>query len=320
MLNSFPFSGLILLAAALLLCQCTAVKPQPSQLDANHFSASDGKQMPYTRWPDASKPAPAPLKALVICVHGLSGAASDFWPAGDLLSTQEILVYGMQLRGMGNDPEKPQHGNVSSAQRWQQDLLEFTQLLHAQHPTLPIYWYGESLGSLIVIHSLAKLGETQQLVAGVILSSPVIAFRHDLPAWKYWPIRFLCAVWPGKRISLESLGDREVKVTNSTTHKQQMEHTPHYVEFFTLRLFRAVDKMVRTSDAAASKVTLPTLLFYTPNDVFTSAAQVEAFYRPIPATDKQKICYPDSYHLILHDVDRPNVLKALEQWMKARVK
>ncbi len=274
--------------------------------------------MPYTRWPAVAKPAPRAPKAIIICVHGLSGAASDFWPAGEMLESQQMLVYGVQLRGMGNDPDKSQRGNVPSAQRWQDDLIEFTKQVRLKHPQVPIFWYGESLGSLIVIHSLAELGRSE-LVAGVILSAPVIAFRNGLPAWKYWPIRFLTSLWPGKRISLESLGDREVKVTSQTTHKQQMEHTPHYVEFFTLRLFRAVDKMVRSSPSEAQKINLPILLLYTPNDVFTSASQVEAFYEQLGSQDKQKICYPQSFHLILHDVDRANVLQALDHWLQAQV-
>jgi acylglycerol lipase len=182
----------------LLLCQCTAVKLQPSHLDDHQFSASDGKQMPYTRWPEVAKPAPIDPRAVVICVHGLSGAASDFWPAGEMLASEQMIVYGVQLRGMGNDPDKPQRGNVPSAQRWQTDLLEFTQQVRLKHPHAPIFWYGESLGSLIVIHSLAQLAQPD-LVTGAILSSPVIAFREALPAWKYWPIRLLTALWPGSR-------------------------------------------------------------------------------------------------------------------------
>ncbi len=306
----------LLFFLVLLLCQCTTVKKSPSQLTPSTFTATDGKTMPYTRWPEAAQPAPAPPRAIFLCVHGLSGAASDFWPAGEMLSTQQCLVYGLQLRGMGNDPTVSQRGNISSARRWQKDLLEFTQLVHLQHPGVPIYWYGESLGSLIVIHSLARLEEGSQLVAGVILSSPVIAFRQALPAWKYWPIRLACTLLPSKRISLESLGDAEVKVTNTATHKEQMSHTAHYVEFFTLRLFRAVEEMIRHSPQAATQIHQPTLVFYTPNDVFTSAAQVETFYNQMPALDKQKVIYPHSYHLILHDVDRPHVLEALEAWLK----
>ena len=311
----FPaFRLILLLAVAGFLCQCAHVKTVPPALTATEFTASDGKSMPYARW---ATEAPPP-KAVIICVHGLSGAASDFWPVGERFPKKEIIVYGLQLRGMGNDPDKKEHGNIARGELWVSDLLAFTQLVCQRHPKLPIIWYGESLGSLIVINAAAALPDGSPLVSGIVLSSPVIGFRQKLPAWKYCLIRSLVAIHPGKRISLESLGDREVKVTGYSTHKQQMEKTAHYVEFFSLRLFRAIDKMVRRSQATASRVRAPLLLLYTPNDVFTSREQIESFYARISAADKSKIFLPNSYHLILHDVDRDQTLIDLENWLKAR--
>jgi acylglycerol lipase len=310
-----------LLAVVLLLCQCTTVKPrQTAHLDAAQFTASDAKRMPYTRWPaPPAKPTPKP-RAVVICVHGLSGAASDFWPAGEHLSTRDLLVYGVQLRGMGNDPHYQQRGDLKRASTWQRDLLEFTVQIRQKHPGIPIYWYGESLGSLIVLHTLSQLPEQAATIDGVILAAPVIAFRHDLPWYKYWPIRLLTWIHPKKRISLESLGEQEVKVTSGTTHKEQMEKTPHYVEFFTLRLFRAVDTMVRRSEKAARRVQVPVLLLYTPNDVFTSQQQIESFFAQLGTSQKEKIIFPHSYHLILHDVDRAEALHHIEQWLERQIK
>lgn len=295
------------------------MKLSPAHLDAEHFAASDRKVMPYTRWP-ADQTKPAHPRAAIICVHGLSGAASDFWPAGEMFSTKNIAVYGMQLRGMGNDPDKPARGDIPNAQRWVDDLLEFTKEVKRRHPGLPVFWHGESLGSLVVIHTLEQLDDQSKIVNGVILSSPVIGFREDLPWWKYAALRALIAVNPKKRISLESLGNGEVKVTNNSTHKEQMQKTAHYVEFFTLRLFRAVDKMVRNSDKSAGTIKIPTLLLYTPNDVFTAPAQLEDFFRRIPAKDKSSVIFEKSYHLILHDVERQKALDELDKWIEKKLK
>lgn len=302
----------------LLLCQCSTVSRNPARLDAGHFTASDGKEMPFTRWP-AKPTKPAKPRAVVLCVHGLSGAASDFWPAGEAFPQHQVVVYGMQLRGMGNDPDIKARGDLSHPHLWRQDLLEFTRLVRQQNPGIPIYWYGESLGSLIILDTLLSEPKQKSWVDGVILSSPVIAFRHQLPWWKHLGIRTLRLIHPRKRFSLESLGDHEVRVTNKTTHKQQMEKTPHYVEYFTVRLFGSVEKMVRASDKAAGRMELPVLVLYTPNDVFTSAEQVEAFFQRIPVKDKTKVLFPKSYHLLLHDVDRERVLSILEHWVQRQI-
>ncbi|MBP7950530.1 MAG: alpha/beta fold hydrolase [Verrucomicrobiales bacterium] len=285
-------------------------------MEKDHWTSTDKKCLPYTRWPTAG-PASGHPKAAVICVHGLSGAASDFWPAGEMLEKDGCVAYGMELRGMGNDPDKSSRGDVRSRQRWTDDLMAFTAAVRSRHPGVPVFWFGESLGALIVMHSVALLDNAQPMPAGVILTSPVIGFRRELPWWKYCPLRLLMQLLPWKRISLESLGEDEVKVTNRTTHKQQMEKTPHYVEFFTLRLFRVVEKMVRESHRAAQALHVPVLMLYTPNDVFNTAEQLEDFFQQVGCGDKTKVLYPKSYHLILHDVDRPNALREIKAWLDA---
>ncbi len=289
------------------------------QLSTASWTSTDGKTLPYQQWPGpaAMETTLRKPRGVIICVHGLSGASSDFWPAGEALPTKGFVVYGMELRGMGNDPVKADHGNISDRSLWVEDLLTFTQLIRKKHPNVPLYWFGESLGALISVHAAAGLGPKQsQILDGLILTSPVIAFRQEIPWWKYWPLRGLIAIWPSKRIMLEDLGDSEVKVTSETTHSQQMEKTPHYVPYFTLRLFGQLEKFVRGSDSAAEAVQIPFLLLYTPNDVFTTQEQLEAFFARIPASSKTKHFFPKSYHLLLHDVERETALEALSEWLE----
>lgn len=308
------------LFAAVMLSQCASpAKSVPPTLEKESWKVSDGKELPYTRWP-ADPAKPDSPRAVIICVHGLSGAASDFWPVGESLELKNFAIYGMQLRGQGNDPDQSTRGDIQASGRWLADLQDFTLAVRGKHPHVPILWYGESLGSLIVVHTLASLpADSPARPSAVVLSSPVINFRQELPFWKYWTFRTVACLLPGKRVALESLGESEVKVTNNTTHRQQMEKTPHYVEHFTLRLFREVEKLVRRADEAAAQCTLPILVFYTPNDVFTSREQVEFFFHKLGSADKQKVFYPESYHLLLHDKDRPNVLRDLEAWLDQKI-
>jgi acylglycerol lipase len=288
-------------------------------LTAQDWTSTDGKKLPYQRWPksEAAVKQITKPRGVVICVHGLSGASSDFWPAGESLPLQGYIVYGVELRGMGNDPDVREKGNIAHRQRWMDDLLAFTSLVRKQHPQQPIYWFGESLGALICIHSAAALEKAEQtkLIDGIILTSPVVDFRQEIPWWKYWPLRGLIALLPGKKIMLESLGDSEVKVTSETTHKGQMEKTPHYVPYFTLRLFGQVEKLVRGSSKAAERFHVPFLLLYTPNDVFTTREQLEAFFQHVGSADRQKKFFPQSYHLLLHDVDREPALAEIQRWL-----
>lgn len=309
-----------LLLAALLLCHCSAprsAKRQPVMDPAlTSWTARDGKSLPFKHWPGVTKPP----RAVVICIHGLSGAASDFWPAGESFPAQGIAVYGMQLRGQGNDPDRKRRGDIRSSRQWQEDLMDFTAIIRQRHPGVPVYWFGESLGALITIDATAALPEHQKTVAGIILASPVVALRDNLKLTfgRNLMLRTILRLFPGKRLSLEAMGNSEVQVTSKTTHRGQMQHTEHYVKDFTVRLFGAVEKLIRQAATAARHITVPVLVLYTPNDALTPREGVERFFAAIASRDKASLFYPESYHLILHDNDREEALRQLSQWLIAR--
>jgi acylglycerol lipase len=323
---------LFIIPLCLTLCQCSSVVPAdksprfpavPPGRPA--WEAADGKPLPYTRWPTRDADVAKKPSCVFICVHGLSGAASDFWALGKYFGEKrDAVVYAMELRGQGNDPDKRKQGDIRSASVWIDDLYSFTDQVKARHPGVPVFWYGESMGALIALQALADSTHRSAEcppIEGLILASPLTAIRQMPPAWKVVIVRTLMRVAPCARISLESLGDRSVReqhVTSTTTHKEQMEKTPHYVETFTFRLFREVERLVRTSSQAGSAIGSPLLVFYTANDVFTSKEQVESFVENAGTADKVKVFFPDSYHLILHDKDRDRLLVQLEHWTHER--
>ena len=76
------------------------------------WTTFDGKQMPWKEW---KVPSGIETKTVVIAIHGLSGAASDFWLLGERLPPQGIAVYGYELRGQGTDPDTVRRGDIDSA-------------------------------------------------------------------------------------------------------------------------------------------------------------------------------------------------------------
>lgn len=311
---------LFLFGPVLFLTQC-ATPGVPKRraamtmdLPAGRWAARDGKDMPFTKW---TGDAPT-LKGVVICIHGLSGAASDFWPVGDTLPAQGFAVYGMQLRGQGNDPDPSKRGDIRSSQQWMNDLTDFTTLVKQRHHGLPIYWYGESLGALIAIHNSA-ISSPQLEPAGIILSSPVVKLRDNLKLgfFKNLLVRSTIKLFPGKKISIEALGNSELQVTSHTTHRQQMQHTAHYVHTFSLRLFAEIEKMIQGSGTAAQRMKVPVLVLYTPHDPLVSQEGVEEFFEKIDSPCKRKEFFPTSYHLILHDEERARAVRIVTQWLQA---
>lgn len=310
-----------LIVAALVIggvSQCavpTSVpRPAPQTMDAaaSLWAGRDGKVLPFTKWSGEK----GPLKGVVICIHGLSGAASDFWPIGDMLPSEGYAVYGLQLRGQGNDPDQRHRGDIRSRRQWIEDLQDFTQLVKRRHRGQPVYWYGESLGALIAVHAAAA-GNPRSAPNGIILSSPVVELRENLQLGflKNFALRAMLNFLPGQRISLESLGNSEVQVTSQTTHRGQMQHTAHYVPSFTLRLFAEIEQLIKQAPVAAQKLDVPVLVLYTPHDPLVSQEAVERFSRHILPGRITRAFFSKSYHLILHDIERDRALQTVNNWL-----
>jgi alpha-beta hydrolase superfamily lysophospholipase len=316
----------LLATAFLTQCAVMPARSHPPRLHPATWSAGDGKSLPYTHWPAVAGEARrsvAEAKLVLVCVHGLSGASSDFWPLGQELPKQGIAIYGMELRGQGRDPEVTARGDIRSRREWMRDLREFSKLVSAEHPGVPVFWLGESLGSLIVLHTVTDgPHEEFALPRGIILLSPAIALREGLPRWKGHVARAASLVAPWHRIPLAQLDPGQVpdmRITSVSTQASQAPLTPHLVPAHSLRLLREVHSLMAGSHTAAARLTLPVLVLYTPNDPVASQRQIERWFDHIDSLDKTPLFFPKDYHLILHDENRWQAVGDIADWLLGHV-
>lgn len=310
----------LLLLATLSSCSSMPqAKPRP-ELRAAEWVSYDGKVMPTQTWPVA---AGTKLRGVVIAVHGLSGASSDFWYIGEKLPLMGYAVYAYNLRGQGKDPVVAERGDIQSAIQWQKDLETFHLLVRRKHPGVPIIWYGESLGSLICLHTAANRLNDRRDPVGVVLASPVAGLRVAVSGFRRFLLETAATLSPRSRYSLGDLAgvdESKIQVTNSTTHGSQMQVTEHFVHSFTLRLLTEIGRMLDKNPGAAKRLRMPVLFLASPNDVLSSPDQVQTLFSQVKSPRKRLLWYTRSYHLLLHDVQREEVTHDLATWLDARVK
>ncbi len=146
----------------------------------HEWNAPDGGTFPYSRWGAALAKGERPY-AVVICVHGLAGAALDFEPLGSHLAGHRVVTYALELRGQGNDPLLDRRGDLAQIEEWYADLRAFFSLVRLCHPDSQIYYYGESMGAALLTRFVAQASEPDQ-PTGLVLASPVIAVPGQ-PSW-----------------------------------------------------------------------------------------------------------------------------------------
>ena len=314
--------GIFLLPLLASSCSCSAQNSVPDSpqihLDATHLHSFDGDLLPYTKWLPKDKP-----ELIIIGVHGISGATSDFRTlATHLLSDlPKVAIYGAETRGQGKDPIKERRGHIGNRKDWFKDLTTFTTLLRQKHPKAKIVWCGESMGSLIVLHAYAEAEAEarKNLCDAIILASPITDIRGDFPQWKISLANLAGFLFPKARLSLETLsGQDEVHVTKDTIHNEQAATNSYHVKRHTLRLLTTLGKMMQSSKTAAQKLDIPLLVLHGGKDVFSDPKDVQSFAESIPktATLTRKF-YPESYHLLFHDHQSDQVITDIATWLKA---
>ena len=309
---------IVLSLACLGLTSCRSLPGWRSAptLGPKTWTSYDRKEMPWNAW---AVPKGQTEKGVVITVHGLSGAASDFWRLGEQLPKAGFTVYGYELRGQGKDPDESMRGDIYSAEKWLHDLLGFHRLIRQRHPKVPIIWYGESLGSLIALHTAAK--ERRGTPDALILASPVAGLRQQIGGMERFLLLTTSHLLPNFRLKLGDIAgvdEKDMQVTSTSTLGGQMATTPHHVPAFSLRTLREINSLLSQNSRAAHRLNIPVLVLASPHDIVCTPDQVQDLFRQISSKNKRLHWYSRSYHLLLHDVQHEDVINDITVWLKTR--
>jgi alpha-beta hydrolase superfamily lysophospholipase len=311
-------SALLLLCG---LCACSSLQktlPRPA-LGQHEWTSYDNKVMPYSTWVDPQGEKP---RGIVIAVHGLGGATTDFWFMGDQVARNGYTVYAYEMRGQGLDPVTAERGDIKTSRQWLRDLETFHLLVRRKHPGLPVFWYGESLGSLVCLHTAAARLSDRRDPDGVVVGNPVAGLRVSVSGFRRALLNAAATLAPKTRFSLGELSGVEqskIRMTNDTTFNDESGVTKHQIKEFTLRLLAEIGHLIDHNPSAAKRLRMPVLFMASPNDVIASPDQVQALFSQVRSPRKKLLWYTRSYHLLLQDVQKKEVTQDLLSWLDTRV-
>lgn len=293
------------------------VKGLPRLAD-KHYVSYDNDQFGYRKWLPTTAPKKDPA-VILIGVHGISGHSGDYDNFGKhlLKHHSDVALYAAETRGQGMDANQFRRGDIRQAKEWYKDLYTFTRLVRQAHPKSKIVWFGESMGSLIVMHAYSNTPPKELKPDAMVISSPIVEVESKVPPWKMVAVRLSSLLLPKLRVSLETLsGGQKAVVTEDDIHEEQAAKNPWYIRRYTLRLLLTLGDMAANMDAMASRVHCPVLVVHGGKDIFTEEKNVNDFYKHFPDTiKKEKKYYPGSYHLLMYDHDRDTIFKDVSKWL-----
>jgi alpha-beta hydrolase superfamily lysophospholipase len=292
------------------------VEKQPEfNLTQFDWEAPDRVVFPCERWlPEGNS------RGTVVCVHGLSGAATDFLTLGGFLRKAGLACFGLNLRGQGSDPHRPRRGAHLDLEDVSRDISSFANAMHSVKDEKPLWVCGESMGALILAWMLAEK-RFEQTVTGAIFSVPVVDLIKPTPRLVRQVVRAIARIMPGLRFfpSWFISGKLEpLRVTRDEEFERRVRNAPHYIKAFTFRFLHQLGLLIEGSAQVAAKMVTPCLVLAAGQDVFLRPEQVRAWFDRLAATDKTFRLYPQAYHLLWNDWDKKLVLADILFWLNER--
>ena len=309
------FTGRGWLAPLVFCLGLTACGPVDSTVLNPSAAGAKGETFGYRKWVSTKTDA----DVVVIGIHGFCGASIDYQNLGEHLLARQprTALYAYELRGQGSDPIYARRGDIGDPKDWYRDLFAFTQLVRERHPQAKVVWFGESMGALIASHAWREAPDGEAPCDGLVLSSPIVRFRDDIPAWTPGLVQVAATTLPLARVSLATLaGGQEVQMTQQSVHSEQAKKNPYHIEQHTLRLIGALTRLIDGMNACAATFRVPVLVLHGGQDFFNNDSDVRGFVARIPEeTSVTYRNYPAAYHLLMYDEKRETVFRDVDRWL-----
>lgn len=278
-----------------------------------HWRTHDGEDREAHAWPSESS------RAVVACVHGLSGSGEQFQPLPERLLG--FSFYALDLRGQGRDPVPERRGMALDVETQLLDIESFVSTLREHHGDTPVFLLGESMGSLLSAAYAGRARSGSARIDGVILSVPVVGLRREIPAFAKRALAAIARLFPRAKLPPSRFVNGKAfapPLTRDTAYQEALREKPHHIRDYSLRFLTELGALIDDSHSLAERLDHSVMVLAAGRDCFVRPEQIEGWFHRIPSTDKTLRHYPEAYHLLWHDWDRDAVADDLRSWIDAR--
>jgi alpha-beta hydrolase superfamily lysophospholipase len=270
------------------------------------FPGVGGIQLYHQAW----LPTAPRHRAVIVNLHGLGDHSGLYPNLGSYFPARGVPVYAFDMRGNGRSPG--QRAYVRSWHEYRGDLHAFLNLVREREAEIPLFLLGNSLGGLVVLDYALR---NPAGLAGVIAAAPPLG-RVGVPPVLMALGRVLSRVLP--RFSLE-VGMDLTGLARDPAVVETVLADPLFHRRGTARLSTEVTAAIDRVQQEASDLAVPLLILHGSDDRMVPPDGSRSFFAKVGHPDRTFREYPGAYHGLFADVNYPEVLRDLEQWVDAHL-
>jgi alpha-beta hydrolase superfamily lysophospholipase len=243
-------------------------------------------------------------------LHGFNDYSRSFEEAAQYFAQAEIKTVAYDQRGFGGAPDR---GKWAGSKAMVDDFLAILHSVRRDHPDLPLFVLGESMGGAVV--SVGLIRESEITIDGVILVTPAVWSRDTMP----WYQRF--AIWIGASLTpAMTLSSNEYGIVPSDNAAMLAESArdPLVMRQTRLDTLNGLTDLMDEAIVSVPKIRLRTLVLYGLRDVMIPRRPMVSLLERWPRDALQNFrfgLYPDGYHVLLRDLQRRVVWKDIVSWV-----
>ncbi|XP_028264695.1 monoglyceride lipase isoform X1 [Parambassis ranga] len=277
--------------------------------DLQHIVNADGLHL-FCRY---YKPDVTP-RALVFVAHGAGEHSGPYDEIAERLKKLSLLVFAHDHVGHGQS--EGDRMNIKDFQVYIRDSLQHIDLMKSQHPDLPVFIVGHSMGGAI---SILTACERPNDFAGVVLIAPLVQMNPESAT----PFKVFMAKILNHMLPSLSMGSIESKWV-SRDQKQVEAYDTDELNFhgglrvsFGIQLMGAAARIEREIPS----ISWPFLLLHGDADKLCDIRGSKVMYENASSSDKKIKVYEGGYHALHHDLPEvaESVLKEVTTWIAERL-
>jgi acylglycerol lipase len=303
--------GSLLMVLLLSACAATTLPAgapvRPPALESDALVMADGARLPLRSWLP-----PGEARAVIVAVHGMNDYSNAFDAPGKVRAARGVAVYAYDQRGFGRGPHP---GWWSSTAAMADDLRSAARLLHARHPSLPLYLLGESMGGAVTIEAMAR--DPLPEVQGVILSAPAVWGRAAMPWYQRAALWLAYQVAPGWRLTGKGL---KIQASDNIPMLIALGKDPLFIKETRVDAIHGLVDLMDAAEADAPLLQAPTLLLYGVHDQVIPPEPTWEAVAALPRLGhgQRAALYANGWHMLLRDLQAKVVIDDIAAWVADR--
>jgi alpha-beta hydrolase superfamily lysophospholipase len=275
--------------------------------ETGEFEGAGGVRLFYQVW----RPEGAP-RAVLALVHGVNEHCGRYQRLAEGLPARGFAVMGFDHRGHGRSAGR--RGHVDDWADYRGDLLAFLQHVRARLPGVPLFLYGHSMGSLVVLDFLAHYPEG---LAGAIVSGAAVEPAGVGSSAQRVIARVLSALVPTFSLNVPIESE---KLTRDPAAIEAHRTDPMVGTRLTARWGTETMDVIERIKAAPEVIRLPVLFLHGEADPLNLASGARAYFDRLASADKRFVGYPGGLHEPHNDTCCAEVVDDVARWIGERLR